>query len=323
MRLFLLPISTRRTLIYCQRLNTQLSSETTYIDKITTRASNTWLKWEKAEKGWRTGWQKKVTQYGNKLFETIPHEEWGLKAIPPLSKRRKDEELVGKKQVEVVYPSSVITEDRVKQALQDFAGEQRQGVHTKWMWGSIIGMPFTIPAALVPMYGHYRIRSWSSAQRLTNRSVPNIPFFYLVFRAWSHWRARSGSRHVDFLLDNRLLNFRKSLPLLRVYNMASLDIGMKQCDSMLEEIKTYKTTGKFDNIKTNVTTEPNARTDVEEMLLSPSDGKIISELVEAPELEEHIQRAVKQVEKALKAEKELQEEKQDLESANEKPGPKR
>ncbi|KAL8993345.1 MAG: hypothetical protein Q9169_006414 [Polycauliona sp. 2 TL-2023] len=305
MRLFLLPISTRRTLIYCQRLNNQLSSETTYIDKITTRASNTWLRWEKAEKGWRTGWQKQVTHYGNKLFETIPHEEWGLKSIPPLSKRRKDEELEGKKQVEVVYPESMITEDRVNMALQEFAGDPRQAFHTKWMWATIVGMPLTAPAAVIPI-------------------VPNIPFFYLVFRAWSHWRARSGSRHVDFLLDNQLLNFTESPRLQRVYELAGLDIKMKECDSLLEKIAKHKSAiEKGDKTTPWATIKPDTRTDAEEMLLSQSDGKTISELVDVPELEEHIQRAVKQVEKALKADREYQEEKQDLESANKEPDPKR
>lgn len=147
MRLFLLPISTKRSLIYCQRLNNQLSSETTYVDKLTTRASATWLKWEKAE----SGWQKKVTAYGNKLFERIPHEEWGLKSVPPLSRRREDEELKGGKEVQVQFPGSFISEEGVMEALKTFAGTERQGFHTKWMWGSIIGMPISAPVALLPV----------------------------------------------------------------------------------------------------------------------------------------------------------------------------
>ena len=148
MRLFLLPISTRRSLIYCQRLNEQLSSQTTYLDKLTTRTSKTWLKWEEAEKGW----QKKVTAYGNKLFERIPHEEWGLKSVPPLSRRREDQELIGKKEVSVIFPGSVVSQDEVQAALKEYAGDNRQGFHTKWMWGSILGMPISAPAALIPVW---------------------------------------------------------------------------------------------------------------------------------------------------------------------------
>lgn len=146
MRLFLLPISTKRTLIYCQRLNNQLSSELTYVDKVTTRATATWVKWEKAEKGWK----KSVTGYGNKLFERIPYEEWGLKSIPPLSARRKDVDLQGKEMVEATYPPSLIKPESVLDTLHTLSTE-RQALHRKWMWGSILGMPFTIPFGLIPV----------------------------------------------------------------------------------------------------------------------------------------------------------------------------
>ncbi|KAL8774334.1 MAG: hypothetical protein Q9209_001085 [Squamulea sp. 1 TL-2023] len=284
MRLFLLPISTRRSLIYCQRLNQQLSSETTYADKITTRASNTWLRWEKADKGW----QKKVTSYGNKLFEKIPHEEWGLKSIPPLNTRWTDEELDGKKQVEVLFPGSVISEDKVKSALQAFAGDERQAFHTKWMWGSILGMPISAPVALIPV-------------------LPNIPFFYLLFRAWSHWKARSGSQHVDFLLDNHLLRFTASSKLDLAYQAGGLDLSMKELESNVKRVLK----GSLDAVS-----EANPGKAAETMLLTQSSGRLVSELADVPELEEQLQRAVKQVEKALRAQSELLEEKQDLDNVN-------
>ncbi|KAL8777942.1 MAG: hypothetical protein Q9194_002273 [Teloschistes cf. exilis] len=286
MRLFLLPISTKRSLIYCQRLNNQLSSKTTYVDKITSRASATWLKWEKAE----SGWQKKVTAYGNKLFERIPHEEWGLKSIPPLSRRREDEELKGGKEVQVQYPGSLIDEEGVKEALKTFAGTERQSFHTKWMWGSIIGMPISAPVALLPV-------------------IPNLPFFYLLFRAWSHWKARSGSQHIDFLLGRQLVHLTRSSSLDLAYALGRMDASMKTLD--LE-------------VKDAVEGDPNSKPGVEpameaeRMLLTQSSGRVIADVVEVPELVEHIQRAVKQVEKALRGEKGLQEEKQELDKVNKK-----
>lgn len=69
--------------------------------------------------------------------------------------------------------------------------------------------------------------------------------------------------------------------------------------------------------------KPNAETDMERMLLTQSNGGLVSELMDVPELEEHLQRAIKQVEKALRAEKELQEEKQDLDNVNKEGEPKR
>ncbi|KAL8952592.1 MAG: hypothetical protein Q9222_001507 [Ikaeria aurantiellina] len=287
MRLFLLPISSRQSLIYCQRLNRQLTSKTTYVDKVTTRASDTWLKWEKAEKGW----QKKVTACGNKLFERIPHEEWGLKSIPPLSRRRQDDELKDRKEVEVTFPSSMLNEDAVKVALKEFGGDARQGFHSKWMWWSIIGMPISAPVALIPI-------------------IPNLPFFYLVFRAWSHWRARSGSQHVEFLLNNHLIKFTPSSVLESAYRISELDVALEKLESELKSISNRSESGSPE-MKTEEQTE--------KMLASKSSGRLIAELVEVPELEEQVQRAAKQVAKALRAKKELQEEKQELDSANKAP----
>lgn len=53
----------------------------------------------------------------------------------------------------------------------------------------------------------------------------------------------------------------------------------------------------------------------ESMLLSASSGRLIALCLEAPELEQEIERAVKQVEKALTGEEELMEEKRSIDAA--------
>jgi len=99
MRIFLLPISTRRTLIYCERVQHQLNggpkaaaatttantdtnpySIASITDKVVNKANKTWAEWENAEKGWK----KKLTVYGNEyVFSRIPFEEWvGLFLYP-------------------------------------------------------------------------------------------------------------------------------------------------------------------------------------------------------------------------------------------------
>ena len=147
MRLFLLPISTRQSLIYCQRLNQQLATKTSYIDKVTTKASTTWLSWERKD----SGWQKKVTEYGNKLLQRLPYEEWGLKSIPPLSARRRSDEIEGREEVHLEFPELLIEPGRVHNALRMYGSDDKQAFHSKWMWGSILGMPISAPVALVPV----------------------------------------------------------------------------------------------------------------------------------------------------------------------------
>lgn len=147
MRLFLLPISTKRSLLYCQRINRQLKKEQSYLDRITSRASKTWLSFEKADKGWK----QKVASYGNKLFQRLPYEEWALKSIPPLSARLQTQELGGDEKTLVEHPPSVIEHGSAEETLRNFSTEERQAFHTKWMWASIVGATISTPIALIPV----------------------------------------------------------------------------------------------------------------------------------------------------------------------------
>lgn len=146
MRFFLLPISTRRTLLYCQKVQVLPKSKQTLVDKATVRASQLWSDWEKKE----NGWQKKVVVYGNSLLKRIPFEEWGLKSVPPLSTRRREEEVLGKDKNHLIYPETVIPTTKAVNVLRTL-GTEREALHrTRLMW-CFIGMPISAPFALVPV----------------------------------------------------------------------------------------------------------------------------------------------------------------------------
>ena len=151
MRLFLLPVSTRRSLIYCQKRTTESSGRLSWwsnpVQKITLKSSETWLGWEKYNKGWR----KQVTVYGNKLFQRLPYEEWGLKSIPTLTAKRKREELEGKITSHLEYPGNLLDSEAAQKALQDYGSDARQSFHRKWFWLSCLGAPFTFPFAAIPV----------------------------------------------------------------------------------------------------------------------------------------------------------------------------
>ena len=298
MRLFLLPVSTRRTLIYSQRLNVTTTEQQTYLDKGTARAAKLWADWEKKE----SGWQKKVVDYGNQALKRIPYEEWGLKSIPPLSARKNEEEISGKGKVEVSFPTTLIPEGDIPRVLKQLATE-RQSLHKKRLIWSIVGMPMVAPFALVPMQVP---RLWTHDLLLvanTRFSIPNLPFFYLVFRAWSHWRALKGSQHLEFLLDNKLIAAKPSKILDELY-------------------PTGKNAFKTESVPTSGETSSSAK-DEERMLLHKADGKRIAEALEIPELNVELDRAVWQIEKALNAEKELQDEKKELDRASAEPAGKK
>jgi hypothetical protein len=146
MRLFLLPISTRQALIYCQRAAQKPTKEIGYVDRITKKAADTWAKWEAAERGW----QKKITEYGNQGLQRIPYQEWGLKSFPPLTQQVQAEELAENKKFSVFYPENIIDGEDVPKILGRLASE-RKNLHWKRFWWSMCGLPFTIPFGLIPV----------------------------------------------------------------------------------------------------------------------------------------------------------------------------
>jgi hypothetical protein len=149
MRLFLLPISTRRSLIYCEKLAEKAASERNIFDKVNVKANETWAGWEKDEKAlWN--WKKKVTFYGNQALKQIPYEEWGLKTIPALTQKRKTAILEGTEKYEVMFPGLYLHKEKIPDLIKKLATE-RQAMHrTRIIW-SVVAMPFTIPFMLVPV----------------------------------------------------------------------------------------------------------------------------------------------------------------------------
>lgn len=149
MRVFLLPISTRRTLLYAHRLNAPAAQQQNqgWLDKVQTKAAQTWADWEKKN----SGWQSTIVKYGNQALRKIPYEEWSLKSVPPLSTKRADDELKGTDKVEVIYPKSLMAKSNINDVMQRLSTE-REGLHRKRLIWCLIGMPISAPFAAVPMY---------------------------------------------------------------------------------------------------------------------------------------------------------------------------
>jgi hypothetical protein len=149
MRLFLLPISTRRSLLYCEKLHDTPVGDRSRIDRVLVKASETWAAWEKDEKA-LGNWKKQVTFYGNQALKRIPYEEWGLKTIPALTAKRKQDILEGRAKYQVIFPGLYLRQARVPEILTKLALD-RQAMHKSKLVWSVIGMPFTIPFMLIPV----------------------------------------------------------------------------------------------------------------------------------------------------------------------------
>ncbi|KAL2754601.1 hypothetical protein ACRALDRAFT_2043544 [Sodiomyces alcalophilus JCM 7366] len=258
MRLFLLPLTTSRTLLYCQRVHVT-TAKLSLADKVTNRTARLWADWESREKGW----QRTVVNYGNHLLRRIPYQEWGLKSVPPLSARRRYEELQGER-VDVVFPGSIIPRGSVETVLAKLATERAAFHKNRLVW-CFVGMPITIPFILVPV-------------------IPNFPFFYLAYRAWSHWRAIAGGAHLEFLRKNKLVDLSPSHLLDSIYSPLTN--------------KPHKQTLSPAQHPNPASGSPGVE---EKVLLSNDDGVRIAETLDLPELKVEMERAIWQVNNALNA----------------------
>ncbi|RAH61267.1 hypothetical protein BO85DRAFT_475378 [Aspergillus piperis CBS 112811] len=260
MRLFVIPISTRQALIYARPLRRGPSQKPSIHDRVIQKAAETWAKWEEADKGWK----KHLVSWGNRVQQRIPYQEWGLKSIPSLAAVRRLDESYGTKKVDVLFPGNAIRPEKLQKMLQAIATE-RQDLHRRRMWLSLLATPLTAPVGLIPL-------------------VPNVPFFYLVYRAWSHGRALNGSKHLEFLLEKNLLNPISYPGLEELYakrvSYALENTGVdKPIAEMVEDVE------KSDD----------------KLLLRMTDAKKLASILEAPDLALEAERAIIQVEEKLKA----------------------
>lgn len=82
--------------------------------------------------------------------------------------------------LEIVHPAS-INPRLVRRRLRHIA-VRGAAIHKKYLYGSICMLPVTSVFMVLPL--------------------PNIPFFWTLFRAYSHWRALQGSEKLHFLVSD-------------------------------------------------------------------------------------------------------------------------
>ncbi|XP_034209425.1 uncharacterized protein LOC117622760 isoform X3 [Prunus dulcis] len=123
------------------------------VDFVSTKMNNAWMGLEKAPQG---TFKNKLHGLGLKLLARVKPSEIFLKSI--------SNEITG---VEVTYPSS-LNARLVRRRLRHIA-MRGSIIHKKYLYGSFTLLPLTSAFTVLPL--------------------PNIPFFWCLFRTYSHWRA--------------------------------------------------------------------------------------------------------------------------------------
>jgi len=139
--------------------------------------------------------------------------------------------------------------------------------------------------------------------------IPNLPFFYVLYRAWSHWKAFSGSKHLEFLLKHNLPTPAPSGTLDQVYTA-----GLMYPTRALSRAAPDPTPQQAQQVANVVHQQTNNETE-DVMVLQRWNGKLIAEQFDLPDMEVEIERAVEQVENAIKSKEKRMEEKLEQEKA--------
>ncbi|KII90774.1 hypothetical protein PLICRDRAFT_106278 [Plicaturopsis crispa FD-325 SS-3] len=196
------------------------SSVGRYVKLAQQKAADIWAGFGKAKEG---NWKLKTYRYGERLVDKLDFEELALKgidpslgpsiALPPTAGSDVTTETPSVAPISLLHPPSIDSSpsastpetysplDRMRDLLAYRKPRHRKGFYT-WM----IIAPFTAPFMIVPI-------------------IPNLPFFFCVWRSWSHWRAYRASQYLETLVDMGAIVPEASSELDRIYAQYKPEAG--------------------------------------------------------------------------------------------------
>ncbi|EKM51624.1 uncharacterized protein PHACADRAFT_127350 [Phanerochaete carnosa HHB-10118-sp] len=169
-----------------------------WVQWATHKAADIWAGFGKAPEG---HWKRRTFSYGESLVDRIDFEELALKSLDPslgpkLSRFGHSEaEVKPNSTIPLIYPSSACSSPVTH--LRSLV-EKRGPRHRKGFFTWILVSPLTAPFMLIPV-------------------IPNLPFFFCVWRSWSHYKAYKASSYLEQLLDKGAIVAEPSSALDRVY----------------------------------------------------------------------------------------------------------
>ncbi|KAK8854641.1 hypothetical protein IAR55_003380 [Kwoniella newhampshirensis] len=193
------------------------------INKGLAKASDTWLKLGEKDKNSWTYW---FYARGEKLMDKIEYEEWALKAVKEGEGVRisKEGQVLDRIEIPLLRPT-------LKEPLPPLLPKlhrlllHRIPYHRKMMYRTIIASPLTWPFAIIPV-------------------IPNFPLFYVLWRAWSHYKAWRGAQYLETLLKSGLIVEKENEQLGEIYAAKGKNEGANRApDETSSSAESLKGTG--------------------------------------------------------------------------------
>ncbi|KAF9816053.1 hypothetical protein IEO21_04228 [Rhodonia placenta] len=155
------------------------SKTQTWSNWVTTKAAHLWAGLGKAPDG---NWKRRAFLYGERLVDRLDFEELALKSFdtslgPKILPVGRTDKIKPKDHptIPLIYPPSACTSPlpHLRALLEKRTPRHRNGC---LIWIAI--SPFTAPFMLIPI-------------------IPNFPFFFCAWRAWSHYKAFKASQYLQ------------------------------------------------------------------------------------------------------------------------------
>ncbi|EPX73036.1 uncharacterized protein SOCG_00793 [Schizosaccharomyces octosporus yFS286] len=187
MRIIALPLPKQRVFLHCYPSELLLKKVTVH-DRILNRIYNTWDAWSKS----KSFIKQKTVSFGNSVLHRVPHEESFLRSVST-AKKLNDKEFYST--IVIERPDSLEPSEILQELIR--LQEMKQ-LHRKNFIANIIGLPLTIPFILIPI-------------------IPNVPGFYLCYRAYCNFRALMGTSQITRLLQSKDLKIQSNEKLELAY----------------------------------------------------------------------------------------------------------
>lgn len=150
------------------------------LGRVTGKAAEVWAGFGQAPEN---TWKFKVFRYGERLVDRMDFEELALNGLDPsmgpklseLTKSGDEEKPIS---IPLIHPKLLGTSPlaHIEKLVAKRTPRHRRGFY---MW--MLLAPLTTPFMIIPV-------------------VPNLPFFFCVWRSWSHYRAYQASGYLESLL---------------------------------------------------------------------------------------------------------------------------
>ncbi|KAI0784780.1 mitochondrial K+-H+ exchange-related-domain-containing protein [Abortiporus biennis] len=165
------------------------------------KAAEIWAGFGKADEG---HWKRRTFIYGERLIDRIDFEELALKSVDPslgpklINFGESDAQTPNDKptaSIPLIYPGAACTSPlaHLRSLLEKRTPRHRRGF---FMW--MIIAPLTAPFMIIPV-------------------IPNLPFFFCVWRSWSHYKAYKASSYLQEFLNQGAILPQSNPELDKIY----------------------------------------------------------------------------------------------------------